>query len=163
MKPLFKNLVAIGLLAIPVSAAAQQLPTAPFLSLEIAVTAANAALQSCKAQGHSVSVAVVERSVATKVLLKADGSGPHTVGSSTGKAFTSASMGRDTVGLANFLKDNTQMNGLRDMDPRMVILGGGLPVKIGGALVGGIGVGGAPSGDLDAACARKGLDAIGAE
>ena len=30
-------------------------------------------------------------------------------------------------------------------------------------VVGGIGVGGAPSGDVDAACARAGLDAIGAE
>jgi uncharacterized protein GlcG (DUF336 family) len=163
MKAMFTKLAAIGLLAIPVSAAAQQLPTAPYLPLEMAEKAANAALQACKAQGHSVSVAVVERTGATKVLLKADGSGPHTVGSSTGKAFTSASMGRDTVGLASFIKDNAQMSGLRDMDSRMVILGGGLPVKIGGALVGGIGVGGAPSGDLDAACARKGLDAIGAE
>lgn len=163
MRPLLTNLIAAGVFALPVSAAAQQLPSAPYLPLEMAVTAANAALQACKAQGHSVSVAVVERSGATKVLLKADGSGPHTVGSSTGKAFTSASMGRDTAGLATFVKDNPQVDGLRDMDPRMVILGGGLPVKIGGALVAGIGVGGAPSGDLDAACARKGLDAINAE
>lgn len=49
------------------------------------------------------------------------------------------------------------------MDDRLVIQAGGLPIKIGGALVGGIGVGGAPSGDVDAGCARAGLDAIGAE
>ena len=54
--------------------------------------AANAALGKCTADGQRVSVAVVDRSGATKVLLKADGSGPHTVSSSTGKAFTSASM-----------------------------------------------------------------------
>jgi len=45
----------------------------------------------------------------------------------------------------------------------MVIQGGGLPIRIGGALVGGIGVGGAPGGHLDEACARAGLDVIGAE
>jgi uncharacterized protein GlcG (DUF336 family) len=49
------------------------------------------------------------------------------------------------------------------MDPRMVIQAGGLPVKIGGALVAGIGVGGAPSGDIDAGCAAAGLKAIGAD
>lgn len=43
---------------------------------------------------------------------------------------------------------------LRDMDARMVIQAGALPIRIGGALVGGIGVGGAPSGAIDADCAR---------
>lgn len=41
--------------------------------------------------------------------------------------------------------------------------GGGLPIKIDGALVGGIGVGGAPGGHLDEACAKVGIDAIGSE
>ena len=49
------------------------------------------------------------------------------------------------------------------MDSRLVIQAGGLPIKIGGALVGGIGVGGAPSGAIDETCARAGLDVIGAE
>ena len=48
------------------------------------------------------------------------------------------------------------------MDSRMVIQGGGLPIRMGNALVGGIGVGGAPSGDIDAKCALAGLKAIGA-
>lgn len=85
------------------------------------------------------------------------------MGSSIGKAFTSASMGRDTADLAGFIGENPQNEGLRDMDDRMVVQAGGLPIRIGGALVGGVGVGGAPTGDIDAACARSGLDAIGAE
>lgn len=143
------------------SAMAADLPTAPYLPLELAQKAASAAVQQCKADGYNVSVAIVARSGETKVLLKADGSGPHTVGSSIGKAFTSASMGRATLGLANFLKDHRELDGLRDMDSRMVILAGGLPIKIDGALVGGIGVGGAPGGDKDEACAQAGLAAIG--
>ncbi|EAU42185.1 hypothetical protein FP2506_17169 [Fulvimarina pelagi HTCC2506] len=71
-------------------------------------------------------------------------------------------MGRDTAGLAGFIGGNFQNEGLRDLDSRLVIQAGGLPVRIGGALVGGIGVGGAPSGDIDATCARAGLDEIGA-
>ena len=147
---------------IPLAAAAQDLPTAPYLPLDLAAQAADAALKACAAEGHNVSVAIVARDGATKVLLKADGSGPHTATSATGKAFTSAAMGRDTAGLAGFIASAPENAGLRDMDARMVIQAGGLPIRIGEVLVGGIGVGGAPSGDLDAACATAGLTAIGA-
>lgn len=157
-----KLTLAAALLA-PLPVAAQDLPTAPFLPLEMAVTAAQAALQSCAGEKHAVSVAIVARDGATKVVLKADGSGPHTGSSATGKAFGSAALGRDTAGLAEFISTNPQNAGLRDMDDRLVLQAGGLPIRIGGALVGGIGVGGAPSGDVDASCARAGLDAIGAE
>ena len=150
-------------LLVPVAAFAQDLPTAPYLPLDMATQAAQAAVEACSTEGYNVSVAIVARSGNTTVLLRADNAGPHTVGSSTGKAFTSASLGRDTAGLAGFIGGNPQNGGLRDMDSRLVIQAGGLPIKIGGALVGGIGVGGAPSGDIDANCARAGLDAIGAE
>ena len=130
---------------------------------KVAYTAARAALDACAAEGHNVTVAIVARSGVTSVVLRADNAGPHTVGSSTGKAFASASLGRDTAGLAEFIGANPQNDGLRDMDDRLVIQAGGMPIKIGGALLGGIGVGGAPSGDIDTTCARKGLDAIGAE
>lgn len=147
----------------PSATLAQDLPTAPYLPLAMAQSAAQAAVDACSAEGHNVSVAIVARSGVTSVIVRADNAGPHTVGSSTGKAFTSASLGRDSAGLADFIGGNPQNDGLRDMDARLVIQAGGLPIKIGGALVGGIGVGGAPSGDIDATCARAGLDAISAE
>lgn len=158
-----RNFVLAAALAAPVSVAAQELPSAPYLPLDMAMTAANTALEACAAEGHNVSVAIVARSGNTSVILRADNAGPHTVGSSTGKAFTSASMGRDTAGLAGFIGGNPQNDGLRDMDSRLVIQAGGLPIRFGGALVGGIGVGGAPSGDIDATCAQAGLTAIGAQ
>ncbi|MCY1233419.1 heme-degrading [compost metagenome] len=96
-------------------------------------------------------------------MLKADNSGPHTGNSAQGKAFTSAAMGRDTAGLGDFIASKPANEGLRDMDARMVIQAGGVPIKFGKALVGGIGVGGAPSGDIDANCATAGLQAIGAK
>lgn len=157
-----KIALATALLA-PAASFAQDLPTAPYLPLDMASRAAQAALAACTTEGYNVSVAIVARSGVTSVILRADNAGPHTVGSSTGKAFTSASMGRDTAGLAGFIGGNPQNDGLRDMDSRLVIQAGGLPIRIAGALVGGIGVGGAPSGDIDATCARAGLDLIGAE
>jgi uncharacterized protein GlcG (DUF336 family) len=157
-----RYLVLAATLFAPLAATAQELPTAPYLPLDLAVKAADAAIKACAAQGHSVSVAIVARDGSTKVLLKADNSGPHTVTSAQGKAFTSAALGRDTAGLAEFIASKPANEGLRDMDTRIVIQAGGLPVRFGKALVGGIGVGGAPSGDIDANCAAAGLKAIGA-
>lgn len=159
---MLRRLVIAASLFVPLAATAQELPTAPYLPLELAVKAADEAVKACAAEGHNVSVAIVARDGATKVLLKADNSGPHTVTSAQGKAFTSAAMGRDTAGLAGFISSDSANDGLRDMDERMVIQAGGLPIRINDALVGGIGVGGAPSGDIDAACAIVGLSAIGA-
>ncbi|MGN6763895.1 MAG: GlcG/HbpS family heme-binding protein [Rhizobiaceae bacterium] len=159
---MIRSIVFAATLLAPLAATAQELPTAPYLPLDIAAKAADAALKACVAEGHNVSVAIVTRDSSTKMLLKADNSGPHTATSATGKAFTSAAMGRDTAGLAEFIASKPVNDGLRDMDPRMVIQAGGLPIKFGKALVGGIGVGGAPSGDIDAGCAVAGLKAIGA-
>ncbi len=159
---MIRNIVLATALLAPLAATAQELPTSPYLPVAVASKAAEAALQACLAEGHNVSVAIVARDGSTKVLLKGDNSGPHTGSSAEGKAFTSAALGRDTAGLAEFIASKPANDGLRDMDARMVIQAGGLPIKFGKATVGGIGVGGAPSGDIDAACAVAGLKAIGA-
>jgi uncharacterized protein GlcG (DUF336 family) len=69
---------------------------------------------------------------------------------------------RSTSELAELITKVPTLQSLRDMNERILILGGGLPVEIGGDVVGGIGVGGAPGAHLDDACAQAGLDAIGA-
>ncbi|TRB09279.1 heme-binding protein [Agrobacterium tumefaciens] len=160
---MIRNLLIASVLLAPAAALAQTLPTAPYLPLEMAEKAAKAALQACIAKGNAVTVAIVTRDGATKAMLKADNSGPHTVSSATGKAFAAASLGRDIGEIAEFIASKPANDGLRNMDERMVIQAGGLPIKIGEALVGGIGVGGAPSGAIDAECAREGLNAIGAK
>ena len=139
----------------------QSSPTLPYLTLHLARKAASAALQQCRQNGYAVSVAVVDRSGTLLVHMRDPLAGPHTVGSSQGKAFTSASMGQPTAGLAEAIANTPAIEGLRDMDPRLVILAGGLPIVINGQRIGGIGVGGAPGGQLDEACATAGLQEIG--
>ncbi|MGN7826110.1 GlcG/HbpS family heme-binding protein [Agrobacterium radiobacter] len=160
---MIRTLLIVSALIVPSAALAQTLPTAPYLPLEMAEKAAKAALQACSAKGSAVTVAIVTRDGATKMVLKADGSGPHTVSSATGKAYAAASLGRDIGEIAEFIASKPANDGLRNMDERIVIQAGGLPIKIGDALVGGIGVGGAPSGAIDAECAREGLNTIGAK
>jgi uncharacterized protein GlcG (DUF336 family) len=130
------------------------------VSLNMALEAAQTALASCEAQGYRVSVTVVDASGNEKVLLKSDGAGPHTRASSFGKAFTSASMRSATADIAANTADNAQLDELKSMDERILILAGGLPIVLAGDVIGGIGVGGAPGGNLDAACAQAGLDAV---
>lgn len=143
-------------------AMAGELPKESVLPFSMADKAAHAALEKCTADGYRVSVAVVDRSGVVRVLVREDGAGPHTVDSSRKKAYTSASMKRPTGEFADMMAKMPAIQGLRDMNEQILILGGGLPVELGGEVVGGIGVGGAPGGHLDAACAQAGLDAIGA-
>lgn len=137
------------------------LPQQPYLPLTMALQAAQAALETCETNGYRVSVAIVERNGMEKILLRSDGAGPHTVNSSLQKAFTSASMGRPTGDLANAIANNSSIEGLRDMDDRLLFLEGGLPIIVDGQVIAGIGVGGAPGGNLDAECGQAGIDSLG--
>src|SRR5574341_485444 len=73
-----------------------------------------------------------------------------------------ASLRRGTTELAELINKVPTLQALREMNGDILMLGGGLPIEIGGDVIGGIGVGGAPGGHLDDACAQAGLDAIGA-
>ena len=128
------------------------------LSLKLALAAAVEAESVCADQGFRVSVAVVDRGGLVKAHIRGDGSGPHTLESARKKAYTSASLGRPTSALVTVVVNNPSTEGLRDMNDNILILGGGLPIAAGNNIIGGIGVGGAPGGDLDEACAQAGID-----
>jgi uncharacterized protein GlcG (DUF336 family) len=154
------TLLAFALVVGAAQAQTVELPQQPYLPVDLALDAASAALEQCQMDGYRVSVAVVDRSGVLKVLLRDDGTGPHTVSSSTRKAYTAASLGSPTSALAATVAGNPEAEGLRQMDPQLLILGGGLPIVVNDVVVGGIGVGGAPGGQLDEACAQAGIDAI---
>jgi len=151
---------ASTLFLVSAAGAAEPLPTQTYLPLARAQTAAHAALKKCTDGGYHISVAVTDRAGVVIVLLRGNGAGVHTVDSSARKAYTAVSMGRSTLELANFIKDKPEIHGLRDINEKILLLGGGLPIKIGNEIIGAIGVGGTPSADMDDACAQAGLDAI---
>jgi uncharacterized protein GlcG (DUF336 family) len=143
-------------------ALADDLPREAVLPLGMANKAVQAALEACKKDGYRVSVSVVDRAGVLRAMGRADGAGPHTVDSSRKKAYTAASVRRPTTELAELINKTPTLQALRDINNEIVIVGGGLPIEIGGEVVGGIGVGGAPGAHLDDACAQDGLDVIGA-
>ena len=150
----------VGLLTASVSAA--ELPKESVLPLSLATKAAQAAVDKCMADGYRVSAAVVDRGGNVRALLRNNGAGPHTVESSRKKAYTSASLKRPTAELGQLIVKMPSVQGLQHMNESILMLGGGLPIEMGGEIVGGIGVGGAPGGHIDEACSQAGLNSIGA-
>ena len=142
---------------------AQGLPKESTLPFSLAEKAAITSMDKCREGGYKVSVAVVDRSGTIIVLLRDNGASPHTVDSSSRKAYTSASLRRPTEHLAQLITKFPSIEGLRDMNEKILILGGGLPIEIQGEVIGAIGVGGAPGAHLDEACALAGVRAIGGE
>jgi uncharacterized protein GlcG (DUF336 family) len=152
----------VGSLGWSSMATSEELPREAVLPLALANKAASAALEKCKQDGYRVTVAVVDRSGLLRTLMRGDGAGSHTTDSSTKKAYTAASLRRPTSELAEMMAKVPALQALRDMNEKILMLGGGLPIEMGGETVGGIGVGGAPGAHLDDACAQAGLDSIGA-
>lgn len=161
-RALSRVVLIAGLCATASWVSADELPKESVLPLGAANKAVQAAIESCKKDGYRVSVSVVDRAGILRAMGRADGAGPHTVDSSRKKAYTAASVRRPTTELADLMTKVQTLQALREMNDNILILGGGLPIEIGGDVVGGIGVGGAPGAHLDDACAQAGLDAIGA-
>ncbi len=156
-KALFGGLM-MALVAHPVHAQ-DALVTHKTLSPEIALELARATLSDCQKRGFQVAVAVTDRFGVTQVLLRDRFAGPHTVQTATGKAWTAVSFRTNTTDLIAATAANSPQAGIRNL-PGVVIVGGGVLVEAGGALVGAVGVSGAPGGDADHACAKAGIDAI---
>jgi uncharacterized protein GlcG (DUF336 family) len=126
---------------------------------ETALKAAQAALKKCRDDGFQVAVAVVDRSGVTQVVLRDRFAGPHTVTTAEDKAWTAVSFRTPTGELAKATQPGSPQSGIRNR-PRVAAVAGGLLIEAGGALVGGIGVSGAPGGDRDDVCAKAGIAAI---
>jgi uncharacterized protein GlcG (DUF336 family) len=126
---------------------------------ETALKAAQAALARCRADGYQVAVAVVDRSGIVQVLLRDRFAGSHTPDMATAKAWTAVSFRTNTSVLAQETQAGKPSSGIRSR-PGVAAVAGGQLIEAGGALLGGIGVSGAPGGDRDDACADAGIAAI---
>ena len=129
------------------------------LTPETALSAAQAALAHCRKAGHQVAVAVVDRNGLVQVLLRDRFAGAHTVDVAPQKAWTAASFRIPSAALAAETQTGKPLSGIRHA-PRVMAIGGGLVIEAGGAVLGAIGVSGAPGGEADDACASAGIKAI---
>lgn len=156
------RLVAITFAALTAGAAfsaaqAQAVRTERNMSLDLANQLAAATVASCLAGGYNVTAAVVDRAGQLRALHRADNAGPHTIGAAQAKAFTSASARNNTLAMMEAAQKNPAAANLVHI-PGFLLLGGGVPVKVGNDVIGAIGVGGAPGGHLDEQCAVSAIE-----
>jgi len=135
-----------------------QLATHKDLTTAIALTIAETAVQTCKAQGYAVSAHVVGRGGEIIVAMRGDNTGPHTLENSMKKAVTARATRNPSGNFANQVKNNPGAGALRLAN--MVPAQGALPINVGNDTIGAIGVSGAPGGDKDEACAKAGIDKV---
>jgi uncharacterized protein GlcG (DUF336 family) len=142
------------LLAAPASA---QLIQRKDLSYPMAKTIAETALEDCKARGYAVSVVVVDRGGDTMVALRADDAGPHTMENARRKAYTARTFRMTTE---DFVKEMATRPVRREQTslPNVIAISGGVPIKIGNDVIGGVGLSGSPG--VDEPCVNAGLDKV---
>ena len=129
------------------------------LTTETALKAAQAALHKCRAEGFQVSVAVVDRSGVTQVVLRDRFAPPHSADTAQRKAATAINFKMPTSDLDRELQPGRPPAGIRNL-PSVVAIAGGVPIEAAGSLVGAIGVSGAPGPANDERCAHAGIKSI---
>lgn len=151
--------LALSLLAATAAANAQGVRTERNVSLALANEIAAATVAACGTAGYAVTATVVDRSGGVRAVQRADNAGPHTLGASLDKAFTSASARNSTLAMMEGAQKNPAAANLVHI-PGFLLLGGGVPIKVGNETIGAVGVGGAPGGHLDEQCAVAALDKV---
>ncbi|MES2973804.1 MAG: heme-binding protein [Pseudomonadota bacterium] len=150
---------ALTLSLIAMTAQAQAVRTEKNMSLDLANQIAAASVAACTANGYAVAATVVDRQGTVRAVQRADNAGPHTLGASLQKAFTSASAKNSTLAMMEGAQKNPAAANLVNI-PGFLLLGGGVPVKVGNEVIGAVGIGGAPGGHLDEQCALAALDKV---
>ena len=136
---------------------AQTLVSERSISLNAAMELATAALEKCRADGHKVTITVLNRHARVALVLSDDGANPHTIENSLRKAYTSFTTKAPSVDMQK--RAQPGLAGFMLLD-KITTLEGALPIFAGKEIVGSVGISGAPGGDKDAACAKVGIDKI---
>jgi uncharacterized protein GlcG (DUF336 family) len=132
------------------------------ITAEAAAAAVAAAVAHASTLGVRINAAVTDGAGTLMAFLRMPGAFVHSVDIAIDKAYTAAGFGFPTAQWPQILADDEALRLGMPHRPRLVVFGGGLPLREGGELIGGIGVSGA-SAEQDEACARAGMTSIGLE
>ena len=127
------------------------------LSLGMAKTIAEATLAECQSRGFSTAVAVVDRAGLPIVMMRSEQATSQMMEMARRKAFT-ARMFRTTT--LEFQQRTTDPAFAAQRDVFDILaLGGGVPIRVGNEIIGGVGSSGS-SQETDDACAKAGVASV---
>jgi uncharacterized protein GlcG (DUF336 family) len=129
------------------------------LTMDTALRIAQAAITQCRKEGVQIAVTVVDRGGHAQVVLRDVLAMDITLPISQQKAHTAMAFNAPLSQLEDRFTKPFQVAKLDGL----VVSAGGIPINIGGSILGGIGVSGAPSGLTDEKCAKAGLAAVQAD
>jgi len=157
MRKITVGIVLYAVLSAPGVGAEEKL-TIPVkrLTLETSLRIAQAAIDACRKEGVQIAVTVVDRAGHPQVVLRDVLAMDITLPISRQKAHTAMAF---NTPLSQLQGRFTQPYQVPKIDG-LVLGAGGIPVNVGGSILGGIGVSGAPSGETDEKCATAGLEAV---
>ena len=146
--------------AVAAAATAAALPVQvlqqPNVSLALANELIGAALAACHADGRSAVAVVVDRGGNLVAVQRGDSVGPHNTEAAVRKAFTALSTKSPTRQLAANARANPDSHNLNTVGS-LLLIGGGVPLKVGQDVIGAIAVGGAGGASNDEACALQAI------
>jgi uncharacterized protein GlcG (DUF336 family) len=146
--------ISIGMILSAGIAASQGPVTQRNLSLGLAKTIAEGALTECKSKGFNTAVAVVDRAGQIMVILRDEEATAQQAEMARRKAYT-ARMFRTTT--LEFQKRTSEGAYAAQRDVADILaLGGGVPIRVGNEVIGGVGSSGS-SQEQDDACAKAGI------
>jgi uncharacterized protein GlcG (DUF336 family) len=144
-----------GLLAGPARA---ELLVRHDLPYAVALTIAQTAVESCAAKGYAESAVVVDHDGETIVAIRGNNAQPYTMENARRKAYTAANFRIPTAEYAKRYADNNPVVHQQVTLPNIIAIPGGLPIKAGDEVVGGVGASGSPG--VDEPCVQAGLDKV---
>jgi len=129
-----------------------------YLSLDIAKTIVEGAIATCAAKGYATSAVVVDADGETLVAMHGDGASVHTMENARRKAYTAMTFKQTTADYAKKLLDPNSVAHQQVTLPNVIAIPGGVPIKAGNEVIGGIGLSGSPG--IDEECVNGGLEKV---
>lgn len=134
------------------------------MSLDMAEKIARAGVDACRKMGFHTTMVVVDSSGSMKAFLRDDQTGPHTIALAQDKAYTALTLSNRFASSLTFANARggtlgTPMPNIRGV----TTVGGGVPIKYRGEVIGAVASSGAVGADKDDACSNAGIAAVADE
>jgi uncharacterized protein GlcG (DUF336 family) len=101
---------------------------------------------------------VVDRDGETVVAIRGDNAQPYTMENARRKAYTAMNFRIPSAEYAKRFADNNPVVHQQVTLPNIIAIPGGLPIKVGNEVIGGVGASGSPG--VDEPCVQAGLDKV---
>lgn len=126
------------------------------VSFDAALGIAQQTLVAATERKCEIAVAVVDASGIPLVILRQDGGTEQFVDGAKAKAWTAVNLRDSTAALFESMQKGVGDSSQLSFVGKALLLMGGVPLRVGDLIVGGIGVAGCPNGPDDEALARRG-------